>query len=789
MRLADAIGGQRAPPPDAPQVSVIMHLTGSENVAVSSIRALIGCANELPSAEYLFIDDRPPFSPSAGNGSSSLLDELHMTFGIQYELLRTPVTVGYTHALTLMAARATGKYLLFLSPSVLLCRGTLTALYGTFINQGDVGLVGSKFLRPSGSEVVRDASVFSDGGITAAPGRDSAGDYLRDVDAVSLSLAMVLRAAWVTGNQFDLRYAPRSYEDIDLAFNVRKSGYRVLYQPFAVGYLIRPTTRCKNHGYEDPFPSRSGQVCRTARRGKNLFEAKWGTQLRGQMPAWPCPINASIAQCGGVGRAVHSHLAITRAYTYRVLWVDKFLPEPDRDSGSVRTATLLKILLAMRCHVSIVASYTAYGNYRQEEYYSNYMRNLGVEVIPSWGDIRDGRIMRAPFDLIMIARRDVFYKTKNVIDWFKNVSRETVMRGGQVTNGFHADVPVVFDTVDLHFVRERMQNKLFESQPPAVIEAIFGKAGKYMKPNEQKDQKHLKEELDFIEQSDVVVVVSESEQNDVQTELRANSRSTHERIAVISNAHVHSEPTSTLLKYRAGIVFVGNFDHLPNIDAVVWFSKEVFPILMQDPRARADPGFVFHIIGAKVSASQQQGPPDSIDALNKSRIDGQQRILAHGHVPDLLPLYRKTRLSVAPLRWGAGVKGKINTAHQLGIPVVCTTIAASGMHAVNGSHVLTADDPQRFAAMVLQAYYDEPTWNRLVAGGLELQERYFSASAAAVGLGRMMTMLSRNGTPLNEKSEAQDGHHRLCLDMRAAGLHKEAQRHGCWWYSTNHRGG
>ena len=56
----------------------------------------------------------------------------------------------------------------------------------------------------------------------------------------------------------------------------------------------------------------------------------------------------------------------------------------------------------------------------------------------------------------------------------------------------------------------------------------------------------------------------------------------------------------------------------------------------------------------------------------------------HGYVPQLRPLFSRMRLSVAPLRWGAGVKGKVNSAHQLGVPVVCTSIAVSGMHATDG---------------------------------------------------------------------------------------------------------
>ena len=78
MRLSEAVGGQRAPPsPDAPDVSVVMHLTGPDATVAASLRALIGCANELPSAEYLLIDDRPPAASSPGGLRSALpLSEL-----------------------------------------------------------------------------------------------------------------------------------------------------------------------------------------------------------------------------------------------------------------------------------------------------------------------------------------------------------------------------------------------------------------------------------------------------------------------------------------------------------------------------------------------------------------------------------------------------------------------------------------------------------------------------------------------------------------------------------------
>ena len=68
---------------------------------------------------------------------------------------------------------------------------------------------------------------------------------------------------------------------------------------------------------------------------------------------------------------------------------------------------------------------------------------------------------------------------------------------------------------------------------------------------------------------------------------------------------------------------------------------------------------------------------------------------------------------------------------------------------------------------------------------MQLQETYYSASAAAVGIGQMLSMLwARKGEPFAEKYGARDGHHRVCLDMKHAGMAAEAQKHGCWWYQV-----
>ncbi|RZA18576.1 MAG: glycosyltransferase, partial [Lysobacteraceae bacterium] len=163
---------------------------------------------------------------------------------------------------------------------------------------------------------------------------------------------------------------------------------------------------------------------------------------------------------------------------------------------------------------------------------------------------------------------------------------------------------------------------------------------------------------------------------------------------------------------REGLLFVGGFRHPPNVDAVLWFVREVFP------RIRSlRPGMQFHCIGGDVPA----------EIRNLSRLDG---VHLHGHVPDLQPWLDGCRISVAPLRYGAGVKGKVNQAMAHGLPVVATSPAVEGMHLLDGQDVLVADDAAAYADAVLRLDGDEALWNRITANGRDNVARHFSPEAA-----------------------------------------------------------
>jgi glycosyltransferase involved in cell wall biosynthesis len=379
--------------------------------------------------------------------------------------------------------------------------------------------------------------------------------------------------------------------------------------------------------------------------------------------------------------------------------------------------------------------------------------------MPSLSHLASHPSARDPYDLIIVARRDAYAAAAPLL------SRA------------YPTTPVAFDTVDLHFAREAQRRAFFTAHAgePDLLAAVFGPAAAAAANDTTGAAEHAamrKRELRAAAGSTAAVVVSERERGALMHELRAEGY-IPPPVVVIANAHEPAPLTPAPFGERAGVVFVGNFNHLPNRDAVLFFANHVLPLILTDPRAAQDPGFVFHVIGSNRI-------PDAILQLNNTaagpeRGGGgdsattQPRIFVHGYVDDLRPLYGRMRLSVAPLRWGAGVKGKINTAHQLGVPVVCTPVAADGMHAVHGRDVLVADGADAFARHTLAAYYNASLWRRLQAGGRRLLARRFSASRATVGLFELLARLRNASVPLASKTLGlRSPRHRAYVDLRAA---------------------
>lgn len=248
---------------------------------------------------------------------------------------------------------------------------------------------------------------------------------------------------------------------------------------------------------------------------------------------------------------------------------------------------------------------------------------------------------------------------------------------------------LIFDSVDLHFLREQRE----AARNGAWLQARLASWT-------------AQRELRLLAQADYTWVVSPVEAALLQAQAPQG------RLKVVSNiVDIAEQPAG--FAARNGFMFVGGFGHRPNVDAVQWLLEQIQPQLHAQL-----PDAPLHVVGANM--------PESLLALARRR----PGVVVHGHVADLQPLLDSVRVGIAPLRYGAGVKGKVNLSLSQGIPMVSTHSAAEGMGLSHGTHILLADNPQDFAERALQLHQDAALWQHLATHGLEHMHDTFSPEAA-----------------------------------------------------------
>ena len=390
------------------------------------------------------------------------------------------------------------------------------------------------------------------------------------------------------------------------------------------------------------------------------FVAKWGRQLANHAPNGVTPER----ECD-------------RRAKVRVLWVEACVLTPDQDSGSLRTFRLLRILIQLGCKVTFAAN-----NLLADEPYCQALRDEGIEVLhaPYVQSMSDHlRAKGDSYDVVVLCRH---YIAIELVDLLREC---------------HPKTKVWFDTIDLHYLRLRRQ---YELDGKSATRDLADHA--------------YQEESQVIAKSHVTIVVSEVEVATLAEEFPSA------KVALISNVHDVGE-TKAQFEGRQGILFVGGFQHPPNIDAVEYYGNEIWPLV----RA-ARPEAETIIIGSRM--------PDS---LKKWGV--QQGLTMLGFVEDLTPHYEQCRLAIAPLRYGAGVKGKVNQALSFGLPVVGSPAALEGMGLIHGESVLSASTPRAFADSILAAYDDAELWQSLSANGRASLEGRFTSQVAASALSSALT--------------------------------------------------
>ena len=380
------------------------------------------------------------------------------------------------------------------------------------------------------------------------------------------------------------------------------------------------------------------------------------------------------------GVADRDNLPTHRGNKGTILVIDARTPTPDRDSGSMDTFQYLRILKSFGYHVLFVPE-----NMAHVGHYSANLQRIGVQVLyaPFWMNMEQVLVAHGPrLDHLLVYRAPV---AEAVYDLVRR----------------HApQAKIIFDTVDLHFLRIEREAEL---------------AGDKKLKHTAKRLKKI--ELNLIRKADATIVLSRFEM-ELLKGLTPNAKLFE--IPIVREVPAAS-PNG--FEQRRDIVFVGGFEHQPNVDAVQWFVAEVMPLLQES-------GFAgqFVVVGSNM--------PAHIKALERPGI------VMRGFVQDLEEFFSEIRLSVAPLRYGAGLKGKVISSLSYGVPVVATSVAVEGGGFKDGENVVVADEPGQMSAAIMQLYAHPELWNRQARAGRQFFIDNFSVETVTGMLGRLFEHLS-----------------------------------------------
>ena len=365
------------------------------------------------------------------------------------------------------------------------------------------------------------------------------------------------------------------------------------------------------------------------------------------------------------------HATGARRLTGRsVLVIDARLPRPDEDAGSVFTDALLRTFVAEGWHVAILAQHELHP---QDERVVTRLWRDGIEVVraPEAASLRAHLEARgSEHDLIVVFRHNIHAEVlPDLIELAPDAKR-------------------AFFPADLHALRVERERDLNGGGDAEVLAAIRAS------------------EAAAVRSSDVTVVHSTHEEEVLRAE--------HPDASVLTFPWISAGPVADVtLEGREDVLFLGGFGHPPNVDAAHWLVGSIVPEL----RALGITNRVV-LVGSK--------PPSDVLALTDPALG----VEVLGFVPDLAPVFARARVFVAPLRYGAGFKGKVVTAMEHGVPTVLTPVAAEGMGLTDGVETVIAEDPAEIAAAIAPLLRDDASWTRLVVAGRDTMARQWSRDAA-----------------------------------------------------------
>lgn len=385
-------------------------------------------------------------------------------------------------------------------------------------------------------------------------------------------------------------------------------------------------------------------------RNHAFFAEKWQAQLAPRRPYGDNP--PQVAEYGRTGR---------------ILFADATYPTPDQDAGSAVADGWMRIFVSLGYHVTFIGL----DNFIAAPKYTKRLEQMGVYCPrrPYHETLTDFLATQVnAYDLNVVIRYDRAHRLYTILDTLGDTR------------------PRIFMPCDLHYLRELRRAELDQSMP-ALLQSFKTKY----------------EEYSVMAEASLICVHSQLERDEIVATVPS--------LPVAVTPIMYDVPGRTTgFAGRQDILFVGGFRHPPNVDGMLFFVNDVWPLVKH-----VLPELVLHVVGSNIT------PEIAALAAPSVRI--------HGFVEDLTPMLNTVRLTIAPLRYGAGVKGKVTMSMCNGIPVVGTSVAFEGMALENGTEILCGDTAEALAAHIIAAYRDEALWYRLSDGAVARAQREYSIAS------------------------------------------------------------
>jgi len=565
-------------------------------------------------------------------------------------VLRNEVNSGFLMTCNRGAFESRGEIVLWLNNDTIALPGWLPPLLRIFREDPDVGGVGGKLIFPDGRLQEAGGVVFRDG--------RSANLGKWHPDPADPLFDYVREVDYVSGAHLAFR---RTFLEKVGGFDER---YRPIYcedsdicfkaRELGLKVVYQPESAIVHIEGATSGKDESKGDKRYQLLNRDKFNTRWADALIHQ------PVYPNRFDLGTLHR-----LAVRGVLARRALVVAPLPPEYDRESGSQSILDIIQSLVDGGWAVSFVAE-----NPRPKggERYMRMLRQLGVAAYGGFGSRTDELLAEGRFDLVICA---FWYIAEAILPRVRALSPQT---------------RVMVNSMDLHFLRNA--RRIFAGGERLDLDY----AGEFVR------------ELNTYGASDGVLTVSGKE-----AELLGSLLGDASMTFVNPDTE---EPRQSALGFdeRSGIVFIGNFRHPPNVEAVKWLLDAIVPLL--PPTILED--HPVYIVGNDL--------PDAI-AQRAQEIPGVRMV---GWVPSVVPYLHQARVSVVPLLHGAGTKRKAIQALAVGTPIVSTSIGVEGLVLRDGKHALVADERHRFAGAVSRLLGDRKLWTTLAASGRVAVARSFS---------------------------------------------------------------